>query len=225
MKHLTLPLILICSAILFSTCHKNEGLFFKCKPENTIKIPQHAMDYFYFKKGSWWVYVCEQTGYRDSFYVKHDTTYINKYKGPKRECNCGWGKCFEDGGLIIDSKRSDSLDFVEQLGYAFKHYDIGSFNVNSKYGTTEVVEGYEDQTNLPGYKMNYEENNYYNPTGNGGIITEFDTLTVSGHLFTDIMAYSYLQGSGGYPDWYKVAWYGKNKHLVRYIKTDGGITR
>lgn len=213
--------ILILLSLLNFSCHK-EGLFFKCKPENTIKVPQHAMDFFYFKTGTWWVYECEQTGYRDSLYVKINVLDIEESKNKKKDCGCGWGKCFEDGGLKINSKQLDSTRSGAKIGYNFNHYDLGSFNKNPKYGTTEISEGYEDQTNLPGYRMNYEENTYYNPTGNGATLKEIDSITVKGNTFKNIMEYRYI-GSGGYPDWYQVAWYGKNMHLVKYIKTDSTV--
>lgn len=182
------------------------------------------MDYFFFKVGTWWVYECEQSGARDSLFVYLGQIDVIKAEGAKEDCGCGWGKCFEFGATKIQSKYRDSLGLGSKIGYLFNHYDLGSFTINHLYGTTEIKEGYEGRTDLPGYKMNYEENKYYNPTGNGGILTEYDTMTVGGHLFSNVLEYSYLKSSGGgYPDWYKIAWYGKNTHLIRYIKTDGSI--
>ena len=113
-------------ALFFNTC-KRDGLFFKCKPENTIKIPPHAMDFFYFKTGSWWVYECEQTGYRDSLYAINNFFVVENYKGAKKECNCAWGKCFQNGGVQFYSRQRDSLNLGnngEKIGYLFNHYHI-----------------------------------------------------------------------------------------------------
>ena len=91
-KHyiLLLPIIIFFSA---SNCNREKNL--KCTYDNTVKLPPHALDYFYFKVGTWWVYECEQTGERDSLWVSESELRVGNPLRAKDDCRCAKGLCFQ----------------------------------------------------------------------------------------------------------------------------------
>src|SRR5690606_4941701 len=91
--------LVLLSAVLFAGCRDDYGFSDEyklvCTDENTNKINQHALGFFFFKTGSWWVYEEEKSGKLDSVWVfKHTGTKENEVS-TKQYCGCGYGKCGE----------------------------------------------------------------------------------------------------------------------------------
>ncbi|MDZ4758730.1 MAG: hypothetical protein SGJ10_11430 [Bacteroidota bacterium] len=69
MKRQKAILCLITLLALCISCNLNKKP--KCTQSNTVHVPQNAIDYFYFKEGSWWVYEDEATKEQDSVWVSY----------------------------------------------------------------------------------------------------------------------------------------------------------
>src|SRR4051812_32716322 len=102
MRPLFLGLLFI-SLITLYTCRNDNNLV--CTDKNTVKLCQAAKDFFFFKKGSWWVYKEQLTGVTDSVWVSEDSDIKeNESASAKRACNCGWGKCDESLQVRFENK-------------------------------------------------------------------------------------------------------------------------
>lgn len=196
------------------TCHKENWGGPKCKESNTVKIPQHALDFFYFKVGSWWVYKCLQTGERDSVWVSEDALVADKYKANKQDCNCGWGDCYQTAHTYFKSTKSENAGKILFFDYLFAFSRIG---VNENERLFEIRESFRLYSNsYPGYKMQYDGNNKYIPASElNAEISNLKSLEILGVTHTDILKYSF-PGNPNPPDWLYEAYYAKNIHLIKY---------
>ena len=68
--------------LLGGKCHKAKD---PCKSGNIVRVPQHAVDFFYFKEGSWWVYEDEITKLEKKLDDQKNQIFIiqRKLKGSK----------------------------------------------------------------------------------------------------------------------------------------------
>ena len=201
-------------AIFNFTCHRENWGGPICKESNTIKIPQHALDYFYFKTGSWWVYKCVQTGERDSVWVSEGELKADKYKVDKKECDCGWGKCYQVAHTYFKSSRSEKLGVLLFIDYLFAFSRISK---NESERLCEVRESFRLYENsYPGYKMQYDGKNAFEPfSGLNAQVENIDQLQILGNTFSKILKYSYPNNPDP-PDWIYEAWFARNIHLVKY---------
>lgn len=220
MKKLHLIFLLLFLSLALTNCNREKNL--KCSDANTVKVPPHAIDYFYFKVGTWWVYECEQTGETDSLWVSENDRYAGNPLRAKQDCSCGKGLCFQEAYTHIVNKKSVSSNLI-LLSYFMGHYLSDVANPIDDYGRSELRE-YRSDVHTSGYKIDYINQNYINKSTTGAALSSFDTLTVKGKTDNNIFEYKYDTGSSGsYPDWYLIAWYSKNISLIKYIKTDKTI--
>lgn len=204
-------LALIFSCLFLSTCKKEENLV--CTDANTNKPVQHAMDYFYFKKGTWWVYEKEGTLELDSIWIMNDTSYKENLVTQKRECKCGKGKC------VI----SYSIKFanIQHKTNTNPLYVIG---ISSTLFEDKTIIGEDEGISFlgSGFRVEYENYNYKSPTEQGAILETLDSILIKGNTFKDIF-HQYYPFTDNIPDWLHEAWYAKNIYLVRYKKYDGTV--
>ncbi len=209
-------LLLISLVIVLATsCYYSKDKNLVCTEGNTVKMVQHAVDYFYFKKGSWCVYVCKQTGKRDSVWVGSVSTEISNALASKRDCDCSWGKCYEDRSVAILSTTSVKLGRQDFLFYGMGY---SSLERKGNDGLFEVRESFDLYDNhYPGYKLDYDGSKNFLPvSGLNATLETIDSLTINNIQFKEVMKYSY-PGVANPPDWYYEAYYAKNIHLIKYM--------
>jgi hypothetical protein len=103
----TQPIILLITfaVVLFSLSNCKEK--FECTSENTVPMPQIMKDYFYYKQGSWWVYVNVKNNTYDSMWVSNVTAYNNRGEGGE-----GFGNldnCYERLVMSVRQRGGDSV--------------------------------------------------------------------------------------------------------------------
>jgi hypothetical protein len=192
---------------MFTTCRNESDL--QCTDKNTIKILPHAMDFFFFKTGSWWVYEQEGTGKRDSIYVGYHNIQTSNAVSAKKNCGCGKGKCVQNANTSFFSDKSKDKSL-----YGFR---IGS---SLEEGDYTIMEGGSTYVNYSGYRITYQNNQYDKQSPTYGTYEDLESITVKGRIYTDILHHYYTQ-SDNIPDWQHEAWYARNIYLVKFRLWDG----
>lgn len=185
----------------------------ECNDANTIKILPHAMDFFFFKTGSWWVYEEENTKERDSIWVALNEVTTSNGPSAKYECQCGFGKCVQTAYLTFYNK-----EFNEIEGRAYIYSKINS---SFREGEYDILEGGMSVNN--GYidRMTYKHNMYVTEKYPNGIYEDLPFIEVKGKKYSDILHLYYdIAKSPNIQDWMHEAWYAKNIYLVKFRKSD-----
>lgn len=219
MKRFNFLLLLVLVSLFNITCHKENWGLLDCKESNTIKLPQHAKDYFYFKVGSWWVYICSSNGKRDSIWVSDAGISNEKYKADKKDCDYGWGNCFEDMHVNFKSNISEALG---KLG--FIDYKATYAEMESGYRHVDFREVYRINDVYPGYKFDYlEKNNYKVESSLGAKLENIDSINVLGVTYKEVLKYHFPNKKNP-PDWVYEVYYAKNIQLIRFrLRSDSSL--
>lgn len=198
-------------AFIFTTCHKEENL--KCTEKNTIKVIQHARDFFYFKQGSWWVYEEETTKLRDSIWVEKtaENTYVPE-GGIQRTCNCGWGKCEEKLGVRFVNKNHNKTNNDRLFGY-------GIMSDIVEEGTAIRSSG-GHYFSLSDIRLAYDKHgNIVEPLPFDASLERINSMQIEGKTYEDIIRIYYQEGKGD-GDWLEEGFFAKNIHLIKYRRSD-----
>ncbi|MGZ5245445.1 MAG: hypothetical protein ACXWD4_16100 [Bacteroidia bacterium] len=201
-------LVLLLPFLLFTTCDKKN--YFQCTSRNTTPILDHAMDYFFFKTGSWWVYEEESSGERDSVWVGLDGIKSDESTAAKRDCNCGGGRCTQEAWVSFYSKKHDGNSI-----YGFRIYS--DFEED---GVTDILESGRIYNNASGHRITYRGKEYNKQSPTYGTYEDLESITVKGKTYTDILHHYYTQ-QDNIPDWQHEAWYARNIYLVKFRLWDG----
>lgn len=204
-----LLIVLIFCGFMFSACKKEENLV--CTDKNTVKINQHALDYFYFKEGTWWVYEEETTGEIDSIWVTGGSKYYHNPWELKKYSNCNRGKCVEVAFVQFESEEhnwSNNNDFLYR-------YRIEAGWENGESSVSAGSGAYFSSSNT---RLTYKSNKPVSPTGAEAVVINLDSVFVKDQTFNDIMYMYYPPESVG--DWLQEAWYAKNIYLVKFKRSD-----
>ena len=181
----------------------------KCSDANTIKLPKDMLDFFYFKRGTYWVYQKDSTDQIDSVWVVDDNMGTEDPKSAKQDCGCGQGKCYQTAGCVFNSTESVKANRT-LLKYEF-FYNI----IDLKGLQSNVSETYWDGArNYATYI--YSNNGKFIPNPN---CTESDInfITIKGFQFNDCMQ---LQYDKNRLNWYKNIIYSRNIGMIKYLKYD-----
>jgi hypothetical protein len=209
-----LSCLLLISFLGLYTCRNDQDLV--CTDENTKKVCQAAKDFFYFKKGSWWVYKEQITGATDSVWVSEDSQMRdNPSNSAKRTCHCGWGECQESQVVKFESQKYNNTTNE----YIFA-YEIGAHLSDAK---TEVDEGHGtmDYFYQEAVRVMFDENcspedldvdSHHNE--------KLDSIEVAGTIYREII-HSFYTSASHNPDWLIEAWYAKKFHLVKFRDSKG----
>lgn len=202
--------VLIFCGFVFSTCRKEENLV--CTDKNTVKIAQHAKDYFYFKEGTWWVYEEENSQIRDSIWLTDGSRHFENPWEYKKYCHCNKGKCIEAAYLTFENAQYNGSTGIECL----YRYTITAGFTEGKAGVsggngTKYFNTYES-------RLRYENGLPASPTEAGGIVENLPSINIKGKEFKEIMHIYYPQE--GVQDWLQEAWYAKNIYLVKFRLND-----
>ena len=202
MKILSKIAFLLLLATIFCTCRSESEL--QCTNANTVRIIPHALDFFYFKTGSWWVYEEETTGERDSIWVGIDISETSNATKAKTECNCGRGKCVENKSISFFSRKANG-----QSLYGFR---ISSGLIEGNFEIGESGKIYDNPT---GYRIMYINNQYLKESPGYGVFEDLSSIEVRGKTYNNIL-HLYYTNQTNIPDWLHEAWYARNIYLVKF---------
>ena len=197
---------------LLSTCKKSD-FNLECTDANTVKSPKDALDYFYFKEGTWWLYREDSTGLTDSVWVSHSTMNSENPTSLKRACGCGHGKCVQNILIIFENRLHNS-----SLGEHLNGISIGPTNFDPTQG--DVTEGSDYCFLGSGVRMSFLYSHFKSPTDQGSILENLDSIKVAGHFFKNII-HQYYPNQNNIPDWLHESWYARGIYLIKYKKYDG----
>ena len=198
-------------ALFLLTCKKDDSNLV-CSDANTIKPPKDALDYFYFKEGTWWLYQEDSTGLTDSVWVSHSTMNQENLTASKRACNCGHGSCTQHA-IVTFSNRAHNANTDKPLN---------GIGIRSSFtlGLSDISEGSDFCFLGSGFRWWYKNYKAQSPTDQGAILENLDSIVVKGKIFKDII-HHYYPIQTNIPDWLHEAWYARNIYLVKYRKYDG----
>ncbi len=200
-------IFLLFFATLFTTCRSEYEL--QCTDKNIVKVLPHAMDFFYFKTGSWWVYEEETSGEKDSVWVGLHQTKTSNATVSKRDCHCGKGKCVEEFSTSFFSSNAK--------GKSLYGFNIGSSLIEGEF---TIMEGGNIYKNASGYRITYRDYKYDKESPTYGIYEDLDSIVVNGKTYKDIL-HHYYPKQDNIPDWQHEAWYARNIYLVKFRLWDG----
>lgn len=205
-------LLLTCLLFPFlQNCGTTDTPTYECTPDITIPFPQDALDRFYFKTGTWWVYEeINNPGVEDSVWVEKSYG-ISEIPDPKDYGRTKTKKCYDYHHVEIRSDRFGLLACNFRTGAVVEGFDYDSefFRVTktgemANYITTCIA-------SLNG--------NTYRPENcNKNKVNMVDTLTTPTKIYTNILL---VEKDKGTMDFMDVAWYVKNVGLVKFEKADG----
>ena len=204
-------LFLSLTSLFLLTCKKDDSDLV-CTDANTIRSPQEALDYFYFKKGTWWLYQEDSTGLTDSIWVSEDLRNSDNLASLKYHCGCGYGKCVENIIITLENRIHNSSNgtFLIKMG------PTSSLTL----GNADIGEYSDFYFLASGRRLKYQNYHHTQQTDNGAVIEDIDSLNVKGQVFKNLV-HLYYPNQNNIPDWLHEAWYAKNIYLVKYRRFDG----
>lgn len=190
-------------SVAFSNCKEK----FECSPSNTVLIPQNMKDFFFFKEGTWWVYVNVKTGDYDSLWVwKHN---FDIYRGEGGEGFGHLDKCYEQTLSAIKS------EIVSDL----MSYRISNMVLDERERFHFII-FWRDPSNGLGKDFNLfftngilEKIDPVRPV----IITSLDSVIVQKNSYNSLIE---IDASGFIYDNIRYRLYAKNIGLIKYIDRD-----
>jgi hypothetical protein len=203
--------LLFISLLALYTCRNDEDLV--CTDKNTYKIHPRALDFFFFKEGSWWVYEERTFGYRDSIWAARDQIKsVNPPNSGKRTCKCGWGHCVQEANTYFENEKfnlntTGGFLFAYNLGVAPFDQSVEIIDDGGTYFTSE-------------YKRWVVKNGVITSGSDKIQLEALDSILVNGTLYKDII-HTWYEDPGSANDWLLEAWYAKNFHLVKFRDSKG----
>lgn len=178
-----------------------------CTPENTVRIPEDAVNRFFFKDSSYWIYQDSASGLIDSVWVygfNYGSGNLEKIDPSSK------GKCFEAFTVKFNSK--------------FRKYDMHVACVGSASGTLYENEGFrinymedglsKDGFNMKGYK-------YLMWDIDDGDVHIIDSSSYNGTLYKNILVNSNKGVLGNY--YFLESFYIPKIGLIRYRLTNNSV--
>jgi len=199
--------IAISSLTLLQNCGDKPQPKVVCDSTNTAFLPQELLDRFYFKNGTWWVYMDIIAGIKDSIWIVR--TSFDIFEEPELKKNCeqiadyNYKTNISDNWLVSISPQS----IAGNKKLTNVRYTIFYRNTNK---------------NASIYRFDFINGSYQNPTEEGGSVSFQDSLIVKSKVFKDILHLEYQQKPLP-PEIIKQAWYAKHFGLIKYENWDGKI--
>jgi hypothetical protein len=181
-----------------------------CTEENTVKFPQDALDRFYFKEGSYWVYTDSATSTQyDSVWVYHNTWNSTS----KKEDGHYKNKCYEFGYSLI--KTLSGLHYNQGLLPVFSIDDklIDYSNEQFRIELSDILSGTASLT-----RFYFNGNNY--DTRFTGEVSFKDSLEVNSTIYNDILKIHYADQ---HSDFLNDGYWARNIGLIKYTDFNGTV--
>ena len=182
----------------------------KCSDANTIKLPKDMLDFFYFKRGTYWVYQKDSTDQIDSVWVVDDNMGTEDPKSAKQDCGCGQGKCYQTAGCVFNSTESVKAN-RNMLIYKFFYSAIDPQHLSSNISET-YFNGTEE----------YAAYHYYNNDtillpNSHCVANKIHSYTNGNKIYNDCL---YIKYDNTVFNWNKEIIYSRNIGMIKYIKGD-----
>ncbi len=201
---------LICFVFILinaSSCLRKEDKTV-CGSGNSVLLPKDAVDRFFFRDSSYWVYQDSLSGQLDSIWVyKSDLPIINMEKARP----FSKGKCYQAGITFYHSTWSNDYEIsidpqTSELGTEYKDESFNIYTTKKNY--------YSDFALMNG-------NNYINFDPETGLIDSVSLLKVKGVEFNDILRKN--NETNTQQDLYYISYYVKNIGMVKFIRNDKSV--
>lgn len=205
-------LLLLLTGLLFpflQGCGANDTPNYECTPDITIPFPQDALDRFYFKSGTWWVYEeINNPGMEDSVWV------IMNQKNTSSPDESVFGqintqKCYDNHITSTKSARFGEIKCWMQIKDPYDGFDYSK-------EFFEIIE--QPKGSEPIYRLTLEGKNYKNENSYGDKISLIDSISTQ--LYTHYNALHFEKTQSLF-DYLQEAWYIKNIGLVKFERVDG----
>lgn len=201
MKNLFMYLFISCTA-LFSCCKEE----FECTTENSVPIPQIMKDYFYYKQGSWWVYVNVKNNTYDSLWISNINSYNNRGEGGE-----GFGNkdnCYERLVMGVEQRGGDKVS-------KFSMWDLSNviLDNNNRFAYGIIWRDISTTANLDlNLFFTNNELETYNPVRHINSVYK-DSVTVQHKTYNNLIEVS---GSSFIHYWL----FSKHNGLIKYVDKD-----
>ncbi|MHB1277623.1 MAG: hypothetical protein ACYC1Q_04430 [Bacteroidia bacterium] len=210
MKAFLLPMFTCLVFPMLQSCGTPDTPDYECTPDITVPFPQDALDRFYFKTGTWWVYEeINNPGMEDSVWVENSYA-TSEIADPKDYGRTKTKKCYDYHHIEI---RSD------QFGLLACNFRIGAvvegFDYDSEF--FEVTKTGEMANNITTCIVSLDGNTYRTENCNKNLVSFEDSLVVKGNLFTNALK---ITKDKGVMDFLDAAYYVRNVGLVKYKRSD-----
>lgn len=208
-KQLGILLIILSIALSCQSCKDDkQEMATVCTPDNTVLVPQDMKDRFFFKEGTYWIYINLQTQEIDSIWVW--SSYNDNYPATDLDDSGIKNKCYETFTVNTKSRRYPKLE-------TYNRYGLHPYPKAGKNLADEVFEIW-DRTELNDmraiYRTNMKGSQYENQMG--AEITRLDSfLTKSNIVYHNILHLKYSQGLTT-QDYLDDMHYAKNIGLVKF---------
>ncbi|NQW42045.1 MAG: hypothetical protein HQ463_01250 [Bacteroidetes bacterium] len=213
-KTTTIISLVVCSIVILSlsNCKPEEMVQKKteCTAANTVKFPQDALDRFYFKNGTYWVYQDSATGNIDSAWVRNarlETHTPNGYGGDI---------CYDYRyyRLVTDYYKDSFLVWIIPNNVSDKIQDTASMYFDITYNLLKT-----NKSNTY-YRFNSYFNYYDSTNQHSGKIQILKQVTLNNKTYNNCLLLYY---PNSIEDIYKYAYYAKNIGLVKYQLKNGSV--
>lgn len=208
-NYLAINVVLLYLAIIFiniSSCKKDKETV--CSSENSVLLPKDALDRFFFRDSSYWIYRDSLSGALDSIWVwQSDLQILNMEKTHP----FSKGKCYQAGVTYYQSIWLNPyiIEIMPRTSKMGTEYKDEVFDINIHQGVY-----FADFALLRG-------NNYINFDPELGIIDSISSLYVNGVVFNDILRKNNEDATQ--IDLYYISYHVKNIGMVKFIRNDKSV--
>lgn len=201
---------IIALAILSYGCKEEQKPIPECKVENTVKIPQEALERFVFKEGSYWIYSDSVTGKNDSVWVWRFVESVKSNISGQQLSK----RCYQE--FFINFKS----DLLGEYRYVIVPNAVIDDNVSYNQ---EIFSGFYNYLTSPPitvYSTRFKGNILVSPNQEGGTFKKINSLVIDNKTFNDILM---LSNPPSNDDIYTTVYYVRNIGIVKFELKDGRV--
>lgn len=164
--------LLLLLPFILGSCDRNQ---YVCKEQDLVEAPPEFLQYWYFPKGSYWIYKLQDTvGVYDTVRVTNDHKRYCKGDDPHNP-DCDQGNCV---WMYSNTwEHSDTTFFYSKPNYPANHYTTSYY-----FGTYWAVAGSGSAASTPPYLFKYPYTINETFLGNTKVVSE-DTINVIAGTF------------------------------------------
>ncbi|MGZ5280981.1 MAG: hypothetical protein ACXWEY_01775 [Bacteroidia bacterium] len=201
-----------CLSILLTNCKKD----LVCTEENTLKVDNEALAYFYYKPGSWWIFQNHDSKAYDSIWVAETFSRFSEAEYDKRRCDCNKDICVEQYFVMFENndynrtKKSDTLLNETKIGVSV---ETGETIVTKTFGGDIFF----NIQHTPFAKFKHET--FLADSTRTLQVNYIEKINVGGTEYKDVLHLviyknTYLK---------KELWIAKNKYIIKYMPSPGVV--
>jgi|GEM_PF-2317358 len=184
---------------------------YECTPDITVPFPQDALDRFYFKTGTWWVYEeINNPGMEDSVWVTKNEV-ITEPPNPKIYGKINTRKCYSAYYVHIVNSRYGSLLIKMGISSPFDGFDYEK----EFFGVGAIG---ELSNNIDLCIANLDGDSYREKNCDDNRISIDNSIMVQSQQYHEAL---HLLKDKGTWDYLDEAWYVRHIGLVKYKRADG----